>query len=128
MIDITILLETLIKLSCVLIVVVLIPCLRKMSKDGDISTAMKISGEIAKIASTVVKAANELDITGDLIKLGQTKAEYALEQMKKELENRGITFNEELLVNYIKAAVTELRVEIANTPAEKVNKNSVEQG
>lgn len=121
MTDVTMIFETLIKLACLLVAVFVIPCLKGAAKNEKLQMALKLSDEIAKIASTVVKAANELEITGELVKYGKTKADYALEQVRKELENMGITFDEDLIVKYIKAAVTELRVEIANTPAEKGN-------
>ena len=121
MTDITIILETIIKLACLVFLLFVIPCLKTAGANNKLLAALKVSDEIAKIAGIVVRSANELEITGDLLKLGITKADYAMEQVKKELESRGLTFNEDLIVKYIKAAVTELRVEIANTPAEKEN-------
>ena len=122
MTDITIILETIIKLACLVFLLFVIPCLKTAGANNKLLAALKVSDEIAKIAGIVVRSANELEITGDFLKLGITKADYAMEQVKKELESRGITFNEDLIVKYIKAAVTELRVEIANTPPKKKTK------
>ncbi len=119
MTDITIILETIIKLACLVLLLFVVPYLKTAGVNNKLLAALKVSDEIAKIAGIVVRSANELEITGDLLKLGMTKADYAMEQIKKELESKGIIFNEDLIVKYIKAAVTELRVEIANTPAEK---------
>lgn len=122
--DITLILETVIQLIFVVLAAVLIPAFKKLGKNDDVTTMLKISDEIIRIATMVVNAANELDITGELIEKGKTKAEYALEQAKKELASKGISFDEDLLIAYIKAAVTKLRVEISNTTAEK----GIEQG
>lgn len=119
MADITMIIETIIKLACLAVLLFVVPCLKTTGTNNKLLATLKISDEIAKIAAIVVRSANELEITGELLKLGMTKADYALEQVKKELESKGITFDEDLIVKYIKAAVTELRVEIANTPAEK---------
>ena len=91
----------------------------RLTKNGQIENVLKTSEEIARVAAVVVKAANELDITGELIKTGKTKAEYALEEAKKTLARKGITFDEDELITYIKAAVTALRADISNTSAEK---------
>ena len=115
MTDITIILETIIKLACLVLLLFVVPYLKTAGVNNKLLAALKVSDEIAKIAGIVVRSANELEITGDLLKLGMTKADYAMEQIKKELESKGIIFNEDLIVKYIKAAVTELRVEIANT-------------
>lgn len=119
MTDITMVLETLIRLLCVLMVVVFIPVIRRTGKNDTLVTAIKLSDELSKIAYTVVSAANELEITGDMLRRGETKAHYAMEQMKQEINKLGITCDEEELIRYIKSAVTQLRVDIANTPAEK---------
>lgn len=121
MADITVILETIIKLACLAVLLFVVPCLKTAGTNNKLLNTLKISDEIAKIAAIVVRSANELEITGELLKLGMTKADYALEQTKMELESKGITFDEDLIIKYIKAAVTELRVEIANTPAEKGN-------
>ncbi len=75
--------------------------------------------KVITIAQAVVAAANELDITGDLVKLGKTKAEYALDRAKTLLAKNNITFNEDELLVFIKSAVTQLRVETSGTTAEK---------
>lgn len=75
---------------------------------------------IVTIVETVVAAANELEITGDLVKLGTTKANYALDRAKAMLAKNHITFNEDELLVFIKSAVTKLRIEVAGTNAEKI--------
>lgn len=117
--DITPIIDAIIKLGCAIIVVIIIPWLNKARQNENMATILKIADEVAKVAKIVVSAANELEITGELRQTGLTKAEYALQQAKKELNNRGIVVDDEQIINQIKAAVTELRVEIANTPAEK---------
>jgi len=77
--------------------------------------------KVMTIAQAVVAAANELEITGELIKLGKTKAEYALERAKTLLAKNNITFDEDELLVFIKSAVTRLRVETSGTTAEKAN-------
>lgn len=77
---------------------------------------------IVTIVETVVAAANELEITGDLVKLGTTKAEYALDKTKAMLAKNHITFNEDELLVFIKSAVTKLRIEVTGTDAEKSEK------
>lgn len=117
--DITPIIDVFIKLACAIVVVIIIPWLNKARQNENMATILKIADEVAKVAKIVVSAANELEITGELRQTGLTKAEYALQQAKKELNNRGIVVDDEQIINQIKAAVTELRVEIANTPAEK---------
>ena len=117
--DITMILTTFIRLCCAVIVAIVIPWIKTKKDNEKIANAIQISEEIAKIAQTVVSAANEYDITGELIKLGKTKAEYALETAKKECEAKGIVYDEALLVKEIKAAVTTLRTNITGTDAEK---------
>jgi hypothetical protein len=75
---------------------------------------------IMAIVQTVVEATNELEITGDLVKMGKSKADYALEQVKILLAKNKMTFNEEELLVFIKSAVTRLRIEVSGTDAEKV--------
>lgn len=70
---------------------------------------------MSKWAYIIVAAANELDIIGEL----DDKWTYAMDAMKVKLAKYKITFNEEEVTNYLKAAVTRLRVEISNTNAEK---------
>lgn len=100
-------------------VLCIIPLVKSHIGDERFSRAIKVSEEIAKIAYTVVSAANELEITGELVKMGKSKAQYALDMAKATLNSKGITFDEDELIAYIKAAVTALRADISNTSAEK---------
>ena len=120
MTDITIVIEAFIKLGCAVIITFVIPWITEKRKNDKVANAMKIAEEVGQIAYSVAAAANEYDITGELIKLGKTKAEYALDLAKKELADKGIVYDEELLVKDIKAAVTTLRVNITNTTAQKI--------
>lgn len=117
--DITITLDCLIKLSCALIMMFMIPWIKECRGNDKLSNAIQIAEEITKIASSVVYAANELEITGELLKIGKTKAEYAIEMAKKELADKNIVYDKELLEKEIKAAVTQLRVKIQGTNAQK---------
>lgn len=110
--DITMILDFLIKLGCAAVITFIIPWLKERRNSDKLSL-------VGQIASSVVYAANELEITGELLELGKTKAEYALEMAEKELADRNITYDKELLVKEIKAAVTQLRVEIQGTNAQK---------
>lgn len=78
---------------------------------------------IMTIVEAVVAAANELDITGDLAKLGTTKADYALSRAKVLLAKNNITFNETELLVFIKSAVTKLRIEVAGTDAARITES-----
>ena len=120
--DITMIITTFIRLCCAIIVVIVIPWIQEKKKNEKVANAIQVSEEIAKIAQTVVSAANEYDITGELIKLGKTKAEYALETAKKECATKGIVYVEDLLIKEIKAAVTLLRTNITGTDAQKITK------
>lgn len=117
--DVTMILSCVIRLLTVIAITFVIPWIAEKRKNDKVANALKIAEEVGKIAYSVAAAANEYDITGELIKIGKTKAEYALELAKKELADKGITYDEELLVKDIKAAVTTLRVNITNTTAEK---------
>lgn len=117
--DITPIIDAFIKLVCAFILVVIIPWLNKARQNENMTAILKIADEVARVAKIVVSAANELEITGELRQTGLTKAEYALAQAKKELNSRGIVVDDEQIINQIKAAVTELRVKITNTSAEK---------
>lgn len=70
---------------------------------------------MSKWAYVIVSAANELNIVGEL----EDKWSFAMKEMKAKLEKHKITFNEEEITNYLKSAITKLRVEISNTDAEK---------
>ena len=72
---------------------------------------------MSKWAYVIVSAANELNIVGEL----DDKWSFAMKEMKVKLEKHKITFNEEEVINYLKSAITKLRVEISNTDAEKKN-------
>lgn len=117
--DVTFVFKTVIDVAFAVILCAWAIAVARLTKNGQIENVLKTSEEIARVAAVVVKAANELDITGELIKTGKTKAEYALEEAKKTLASKGITFDEDELITYIKAAVTALRADIANTTAEK---------
>lgn len=75
--------------------------------------------KIIEIVEAVVAATNELAITGELVKYGKSKADYAMEQTKTLLAKNKITFNEDELLVFIKSAVTRLRIEVSGTDAEK---------
>ena len=80
---------------------------------------------ILRMARTFTSAANELYITKEI----EDKAGYVWDEMIKFLNKYNITFNEAEVQAYIKQAVTELRVDIANTTAEQKTENDrTEQG
>lgn len=118
--DATIILTSIIKLLTAVAITFVIPWIAEKKKNEKVTHAIAIAEEVGKISYSVVAAANEYEIVGELVKLGKTKAEYALETAKKELAAKGIEYDEDLLVKEIKAAVTKLRVEISNTNAEKI--------
>jgi len=70
---------------------------------------------ILRMARTFVSSANELYITKEI----EDKAQYVWDEMVKFLNKYKITFDETEVKAYIKRAVTELRVDITNTDAEK---------
>lgn len=74
---------------------------------------------MSKWAYVIVSAANELNIIGEL----EDKWSFAIKEMKVKLEKYKITFDEEEVTNYLKSAITKLRIEISNTDAEKKIKN-----
>lgn len=117
--DITFVLKAVIEVALTVILFAWAVVVTRLGKNEQLANAIKVSDEIAKVTAVAVKAANELDIIGELREKGKTKAEYALEEAKKNLERKGITFDEDELITYIKAAVTELRADISNTSAEK---------
>lgn len=104
-IDITKIVISLIGVLSAIITTFFIPWLNTKLKDEKVKTAIKI-------ADQVVKAAQELQITGELEKLGLSKAEYAWDEAKKALAKKGIKISDEELTSYIKAAVTELRTRV----------------
>ena len=83
--DVTFVFKTVIDVAFAVILCAWAIAVARLTKNGQIENVLKTSEEIAKVAAVVVKAANELDITGELIKTGKTKAEYALEEAKKIL-------------------------------------------
>lgn len=111
MFDITPVLEALIGLTITLITVFLIPWLQEKKKSEKLS-------KIFNVTSQVVYAAWELDITGELVKMGLTKVEYAWEQAKKILAQKNITVDDEELKAYIKSAVAQLRIDRGDTVVE----------
>ena len=79
---------------------------------------------MSRWAYIIVSAANEKQIVGEL----EDKWNFALNAMKAQLEKYHITFDEEEVTNYLKAAITKLRTEISGTNAElKKSKKSKEQ-
>lgn len=122
--DVTMILNCLIKLGCAIIITFVIPWVNEKRKNEKVAHAISVAEDISKIAYTVASAAHELDIVGELKTLGLSKAEYALNMAKKELSEKGITYDEELLVKEIKSAVVAVRINVTGTNAEKI----VEQG
>lgn len=104
-VDITKIVIALIGVLSTVITTFVIPWINTKLKNEKVRTAIEI-------AAQVVSAAQELQITGDLEKLGLTKAEYAWNEAKKALAKKGITISDEELTAYIKAAVTELRTRV----------------
>lgn len=117
--DITTILDCFLKLCCAITVTLIVPWIKSKRKNEKVAYALQIAEEIGKIAYTAVSAANEMDITGELTKIAKTKAEYAMEIAEKELAEKGITYDKDILTAKIKAAVTLLRTEISGTNAEK---------
>lgn len=103
MFDITNVIEALIALTLALITTFLIPWFQEKKKSDKLS-------KIFKVAEQVVHAAWELDITGELVQMGITKAEYAWEQAKKILADKNITVDDDELKAYIKSEVAKLRI------------------
>ena len=104
-VDITKIVIALIGLLSTIISTFVVPWINTKLKNEKVKTAIQIAGQ-------VVKAAQELQITGELEKLGITKAEYAWNEAKNALEKKGIKISDEELTAYIKSAVTELRTQI----------------
>lgn len=105
-IDITVVLEIIISIVFILASKYIIPWLNAKKQDQNLKN-------ILQIVEQVVKAANELGITGEI----EDKAAYAWDEAIKILNKKGIKFNEDELKMFIKAAVTNLRVEIEDTDA-----------
>ena len=106
--DITVVLEIIISIVFILASKYIIPWLNAKKQDQNLKN-------ILQIVEQVVKAANELGITGEI----EDKAAYAWDEAIKILNKKGINFNEDELKMFIKAAVTNLRVEIENTDAKE---------
>lgn len=104
-IDITKIVISLIGVLSAVITTFVIPWINTKIKDEKVRTAINI-------ASQVVQAAQELQITGELEKLGLSKAEYAWNEAKNALAKKGIKISDEELTAYIKSAVTELRTKV----------------
>ena len=104
-VDITKIVIALIGLLSTIISTFVVPWINTKLKNEKVKTAIQIAGQ-------VVKAAQELQITGELEKLGITKAEYAWNEAKNALEKKGIKISDEELTAYIKSAVTDLRTQI----------------
>lgn len=103
--DITKIVIALIGLLCTIITTFVIPWINSKSKNEKIKTAIEI-------ANQVVRAAQELNIVGELEALGLTKAEYAWAEAKKALAQKNIVIDDDELKAYIKSAVTDLRTEV----------------
>lgn len=103
--DITKIVEAIIALLCALTTTFVIPWINTKIKNEKVKTAIEITKQ-------VVRAAQELQITGELEKIGLTKAEYAWTQAKEALASKNIVINDDELTAYIKASVTELRTEV----------------
>lgn len=104
-VDITKIVIALIGLLSTIISTFVVPWINTKLKNEKVKTAIQIAGQ-------VVKAAQELQITGELEKLGITKAEYAWNEAKNALAKKGIKVSDEELTAYIKSAVTELRTQV----------------
>lgn len=103
MFDITTVLEALIALAIALVTTFLIPWIQEKKKSEKLD-------KIFSVAEQVVYAAWELDITGELLRMGLTKVEYAWEQAKKILAEKRITVDDDELKAYIKSEVAKLRI------------------
>lgn len=75
---------------------------------------------MSKWAYTIVSAANEKNLIGEL----EDKWMWAVKSMKAKLEKYKITFDEEEVTQYLKSAITALRVDIDGTNAQKVKEES----
>lgn len=71
---------------------------------------------MSRWAYIIVAAANEMHLVDEL----ENKWDYAMKAMKAKLAKYKITFNEEEVTAYLKAAVTKLRTEIEGTDAQKI--------
>lgn len=103
--DITNIVMAIIGLLCAVITTFVVPWINSKIKNEKVKTAINI-------AYQVVQAAQELQITGELEKIGLTKAEYAWSEAKKFLLEKNISIDDDELKSYIKSAVTDLRKEI----------------
>lgn len=109
--DITIILKVILYALCLLAAKYFVPWLKTQKTNSDMAVIMSV-------AKQVVSAANELGLVDEI----EDKASYAWEQAVKVLNEKKISFNEEELKMYIKSAVTQLRVEIEGTDAQKNEK------
>lgn len=125
MTDITMLIEFVFGVIGLATTYFVLPWVRANKHNKNVQTTLAI-------ANTVVRSARELDITNELAALGKTKAEYALEELKKSLAAKNIKFDDAELEAYIKDAVTQLRIELNKTEKslsveEKATKTSTKQ-
>ena len=74
---------------------------------------------MSKWAYIIVSAANEKNLVGEL----EDKWTWAVKAMKTKLEKYKITFDEEEVIEYLKSAITLLRVNIEGTNAQKIKKD-----
>lgn len=105
MVDMTKIVVALMGLLCTIITTFVVPWIKTQMKNEQVQTAIEI-------ATQVVMAAQELQITHELEAMGLTKAEYAWAEAKKALAAKNITIDDDELKAYIKAAVTDLRKEV----------------
>ena len=103
--DMTNIVAALIGLLFTIITTFIIPWVNTKIKNERVKTAINV-------AIQVVQAAQELNITGELEKMGLSKAEYAWSEAKKALSAKNISIDDDELKAYIKSAVTELRKQI----------------
>lgn len=103
MVDVTPVLEAVVKLAVAIVVAFLIPWIREKKKSEKLT-------KVFRIAEQVVYAAWELDITGELMQMGLTKVEYAWDEAKKILAEKKITVDDDELKAYIKSEVAKLRI------------------
>ena len=88
--DVTLVLNCVIKLLSIIAITFVIPWIQEKKKNEKVAHAIAVAEDISKVAYTVANAAHELDIVGELKKLGLSKAEYALTMAEKELAEKGI--------------------------------------
>lgn len=112
MTDITPIVEAGIALVLTLVSTLVIPWIQEKKKSDKMA-------KIFSVAEQVVYAAWELDITGELVKMGITKVDYAWQQAKNILASKNITVDDDELKAYIKGEVARLRIARGDNILEK---------